>query len=117
MVEGAVSVSYMFAANCFTSDLRRADEQLEVSDIDIFAAFSKDQAFWRILFFDRKPGSDSRDKHSWICLSLESSIAVIIDILCSKSQGVKLACWSIGIKLQCIFLSAGCDYASFAQVT
>ena len=65
--------TWLRRADCFTSDLRRADEQLEVSAIDIFVTFSTDWVFWGISFLDRKSGSDSRDRHSWFCLSLDSS--------------------------------------------
>ena len=106
--------------DCFTSDLRRADEQLEVPDIDIFAAFSTDRAFWGILFLDRKPGSGSRDKHSWMCLSLDSSIAVIIDILaCSPSWGrnrrFRTSGWNIVAKVQHLgrFLDILCNLLDF----
>ena len=103
MVEGAVPVSYTVVANWLLHF--SFDEQLEVLDIDIFAAFSMDWAFWGISFLDRKPGSDNRDRRSWMCLSLESSIAVIIDVLaCSprwcKNGRLRMSGWNIVAKVQ-----------------
>ena len=60
--------------------LRQAVEALDVSANDFLAASNTEQAFLGISFLDRKLGSDSNDRHSAICLSLESSLAVIMYI-------------------------------------
>ena len=62
MVESDAPVCYMIVINRLLHFRFKADKELEVSDIDIFAAFSTDWVFQGTPFLDKKPASNNRDK-------------------------------------------------------
>ena len=52
-----------------------------ISEVDFFAASSRDKVSEGMLFRNRYPGSDKSERHSVIRGSLDCSIVVIIDSL------------------------------------